>query len=146
MSKEVSNFLSVPEFEKQCDDFVLRVTNEVVNDYPELGIHPINRTRDDLLNIGPKSIAFSEKKHGRKANLLRWFYQKLDERSAHESEGVVDIYGWEGWDSISKIVEASLKIDKIAKDCGGEKGIFGSEEESLSDPNLPSIHLVYSFK
>jgi len=146
MNKEVSNFLSVPEFEKRCDDFVLRVTNEVVDDYLKLGIHPINRTRDDVLNIGPKSIAFFEKKHGKKADLLRRFYQKLNERSAHESDGVVDIYGWEGWGSTSKIVEASLKIDKIAKDCGGEKEIFGSEKETLSDPNLPSIHLVYSFK
>ena len=144
MNKELSDLLTIPDFERRCDEFVTEVINEVVGDYPELGIYPVNKTREDLVNINPAAIKHAEE-HGR-SSYLRILDQAQDERSAFQSEGAVEIWGWEGLSAVPQIQEASTKIDAIAKHHGGKKEIFGNEKRSLNIPDLPNAYLIYTFE
>lgn len=148
MKKEFNDLLTPPDFERRCDRFAVEVKNEVVGDYPELGIYPVNRTREDLVHINPKAIELA-KEHGsgqKVINNLRRFDKIQEELSAFESVGAVEVWGWEGPNAVPQIKEASARIDVIAIRHGGIKEMFGDEEESLNDPVLPCAYLVYTFK
>ncbi len=146
MKKESVESLYRPDFEKRCDEFVAEVKNTIVDKYPNLDIHPVNITRDDLLRFNQKSIKFAEERLGRRSETLRTLDKWKEEESAYQSEGVVDVYGQEGGVAIPQIKEVALKIDEIAKRCGGIKDVIGNEEETLNDQEMPGLYLIYIFK
>lgn len=141
---EFKDLLTTPDFERRCDNFVAEVTSKLVGDYPELEIHPLNKTRDDLININPKAIKLAEKRGG--GFYLRKLDKIQDELSAFQSVGIVEVLGWEGPTAVTQIKEVVIKIDAIAKRHKGIKDTFDDGEKGLNDSTFPSAHLVYTFK
>ena len=144
MTKESIDLPYRSDFEIRCDEFVAEVETTIVDKYPKLSIYPVNKTRDDLVNIYPEAIELAEASGG--GEYLRLKDKMRDEESAYLNEGIVEIYDFEGSSTILQIKEVALKIDKIAARFGGKKEVFGNEEETLNNQELRSLYLIYSFK